>query len=179
MSETGTQSLVESARADAPSAPRRWYEGVGRYEWLILVIASVGWIFDAYEGQIFNITRHDMLKEIVPRADDPAIVQRAVSQYGDALLGVFLAGGALGGVLFGMFADRWGRKPVMVVTILFYSVFAGLTFFATNVWQVAVLRFLVAMGVGGEWAVAAALVAEVFPKHARATRRAFFTPQAA
>ena len=53
MSETGTQSLVE-VRADAPSALRRWYEGVGRYEWLILVIASVGWIFDAYEGSDFQ-----------------------------------------------------------------------------------------------------------------------------
>ena len=76
--------------------------------------------------------------------------------------------------MFGMFADRWGRKPVMVATILFYSLFAGLTYFVTNVWQVAVLRFLVAMGVGGEWAVAAALVAEVFPKHARAHASGIF-----
>jgi MFS family permease len=63
---------------------------------------------------------------------------------------------------------------VMVATILFYSIFAGLTYFATNVWQVAVLRFFVAMGVGGEWAVAAALVAEVFPKHARAHASGMF-----
>jgi MFS family permease len=55
----------------------------------------------------------------------------------------------------------------MIVTILFYSIFSGLTFFSTELWHVGVLRFLVAMGVGGEWAVAAALVAEVFPQHAR------------
>ncbi len=55
----------------------------------------------------------------------------------------------------------------MALTILFYSIFSGLTAFATEIWHVGVLRFLVAMGVGGEWAVGAALVAEVFPKNAR------------
>jgi len=55
----------------------------------------------------------------------------------------------------------------MIATILTYSAFSGLTYFATDLWQIAALRFFVAMGVGGEWAVAAALVAEVFPKHAR------------
>jgi MFS family permease len=89
-------------------------------------------------------------------------------------LAVFLVGGTLGGVLFGSLADRFGRRPIMIITILFYSVFSGLTYFATDVYQVAVLRFLVALGVGGEWAVAAALVAEVFPVTARARASAIF-----
>ena len=156
--------------ASPPSPPLRWYHGVGRRQWLVLVIASVGWIFDAYEGQIFNITRGDMLPDILRIAHDAPLVR----QYGDAMLGVFLAGGALGGVLFGMLADRWGRKPIMVATILFYSLFAGLTYFVTELWQVGGLRFFVAMGGGGEWAVAAALVAEVFPKHARAHASGIF-----
>ncbi|MBM3860848.1 MAG: MFS transporter [Verrucomicrobia bacterium] len=146
------------------STPTRWYHGVTRYQWLILVIASVGWMFDAYEGQVFNITRSDLLTDILKAANNSPEVRR----WGDVFLGVFLAGGALGGIMFGSLADRFGRKPIMVVTILFYSVFAGLTYFATSLWQVGVLRFFVAMGVGGEWAVAATLVAEVFPKHARA-----------
>jgi MFS family permease len=62
----------------------------------------------------------------------------------------------------------------MIVTILMYSVFSGLTYFAQSLWQVAILRFLVATGVGGEWAVAAALVAEVFPKQARAQASGIF-----
>jgi MFS family permease len=65
-------------------------------------------------------------------------------------------------------ADRWGRKPTMALTILMYSLCSGLTYFAHSLTQVGVLRFLVAMGVGGEWAVAASLVAEVFPAQARA-----------
>ncbi len=62
----------------------------------------------------------------------------------------------------------------MMLTILTYSVFSGLTYFATSLWQFGVLRFLVAMGTGGEWAVAAALVAETFPTRARAQARAAF-----
>lgn len=80
---------------------------------------------------------------------------------------MFLIGGTLGGWLFSSMADRWGRNPVMALTILFYSIFSGITSYATEIWHVGALRFLVAMGVGGEWAVGAALVAEVFPKHAR------------
>src|SRR6202035_1196738 len=64
--------------------------------------------------------------------------------------------------------------PVMALTILFYSLFSGLTYFATALWHVAALRFLVALGVGGEWAVGAALVAEIFPQHARARAGAIF-----
>ncbi|MBI3882404.1 MAG: MFS transporter [Verrucomicrobia bacterium] len=152
------------------TSPARWYSGVTGYQWLVLVIASAGWVFDAFEGQIFNLTRNDLLAELLKVAgSDPQ-----VKQWGDIFLGVFLAGGTFGGLLFGSLADRWGRRPTMAVTILFYSVFSGLTFFATNLWQVAVLRFLVAMGVGGEWAVAAALVAEVFPQHARAHASGIF-----
>src|SRR5690606_11745126 len=135
-----------------------------RYEWLVLIIASAGWIFDVYEGQIFNLTRNNMLGDILgqePGSDE-------VKKYGDWFLGVFLLGGTFGGLLFGSLADRYGRSSIMIVTILMYSVFSGLTYFATDLWHVTVLRFLVAMGVGGEWAVAAALVSEVFPKRARA-----------
>src|SRR5205085_2325852 len=98
----------------------------------------------------------------------------AVERWKDRMLAVFLVGGTVGGIAFGSLADRIGRKPTMALTILFYSVFSGLTYFATELWEVAVLRFLVALGVGGEWAVAAALVAEVFPNTARAHASGIF-----
>lgn len=147
-----------------------WYRGVTRYEWLVLIIASLGWIFDVYEGQIFNLTRNQLLQEILgvePGHPD-------LKTYGDRLLGIFLLGGMFGGVLFGSLADKYGRRPIMIMTILMYSVFSGLTYFAANLEQVMVLRFLVAMGIGGEWAVAAALVAEVFPTKARAHASGIF-----
>jgi MFS family permease len=143
--------------------PQKWYSGVTRYQWLVLIVASLGWVFDAFEGQLYNITRGDMLPDLlkVP-AEDPA-----VKIWGERFLGIFLLGGTLGGWLFSSLADKWGRNPVLALTILFYSIFSGITAFATEIWHVGALRFLVAMGVGGEWAVGAALVAEVFPKHAR------------
>jgi MFS family permease len=141
----------------------QWYSAVTRYQWLVLVVASLGWIFDAFEGQIYNLTRADMLPELLHVNAEDALAKL----WGERFLGIFLIGGTFGGLLFSSLADKWGRNPVMALTILFYSVFSGITAFADQIWQVGALRFLVAMGVGGEWAVGAALVAEVFPKEAR------------
>jgi MFS family permease len=157
----------EPLRNDRASA---WYRGVTVYQWLVLALASAGWLFDVYEGQIFNLTRVSLLAELLDVSHD----NPAVAYYGDLLLGTFLFGGALGGVLFGMLADRWGRRPVLIATILTYSAFSGLTYLAQNVWQAAILRFFVAVGTGGEWSVAAVLVAEVFPTRARAQAGAVF-----
>lgn len=146
-----------------PASSPKWHATVTRYQWLVLLVASLGWVFDAFEGQIYNLTRADMLPELLHvKADDPL-----VQVWGERFLGIFLLGGTFGGLLFSSLADKWGRNPVMALTILFYSVFSGITAFAGEIWQVGTLRFLVAMGVGGEWAVGAALVAEVFPKEAR------------
>jgi MFS family permease len=153
-----------------PSRPPRWYAEVGPYEWLMLAIASAGWFFDVFEGQIFNLTSRQLLPDVLGcTADDPSVLL-----WRDRLLAVFLVGGTIGGVLFGTLADRFGRKSMMSATILCYSLFSGLTYFATSLWQVAALRFLVALGVGGEWAVAATLVAEVFPASARARASGIF-----
>lgn len=145
------------------NVPHHWWHGVTRYQWMVLLIASAGWVFDAFEGQLFNVTRADMLPAILGTHEP-----EAVKLWGERFLGIFLIGGTMGGWLFGSLADRWGRRPVMILTILFYSIFSGLMCFATELWQVGVLRFLVAMGVAGEWAVGAALVAEVFPQESRA-----------
>lgn len=148
----------------------RWYANVTRYQWLVLAIASAGWVFDTFEGQIFNITRQQMLADLLGSDHREGNIRR----WGDVFLAVFLLGGTVGGILFGTLADRFGRKPIMALTILFYSVFSGLTYFATELWQVAVLRFLVALGVGGEWSVGASLVAEVFPSEARSRASGIF-----
>jgi MFS family permease len=165
--------LVTPPASPSTAASQRWYRGVSRYQWLVLVIASAGWVFDVYEGQIFNTTRSDLLGEMLADGS-PAERAAAIQRVGDAFLGIFLAGGMVGGVLFGALGDRWGRKPALILTILMYSIFSGLTFFATSLWQVGVLRFLVSMGVGGEWAVGAALVADVFPSRARAQAASVF-----
>lgn len=165
--KAGEEPSVAATGGDANESGR-WYDGVSRYQWLILIIACAGWVFDVYEGQIFNITRNDMLSEVL--GGDEA----AVRTWGDNFLAIFLAGGTIGGLLFGSLADRFGRRPIMIATILMYSVFSGLTYFANDIYVIGVLRFLVALGIGGEWAVAASLVAEVFPKKARAQAAGIF-----
>ena len=149
---------------DSLSPERSWYRLVSRYQWLVLIVASAGWIFDTYENQIFNVTSGPLLQDLLHQAASSP----EVKYYRDLLLGVFLVGGAAGGVGFGILADRRGRSVSMILSILVYAIFSGLTAAAHTITQVAVLRFLVAVGTGGEWAVAASLVAEVFPQRARA-----------
>ncbi len=148
----------------------RWYEGISRYQWLVLVIASLGWIFDVFEGQIFVAGQERVLGDLLP----PGATSGDINYYGNLINGAFLVGGALGGVLFGALSDRIGRVRTMVLTILVYSLFTGLSALAQSWWHIAACRFLVALGTGGEWAVASAFVAEVFPARARAWSLAIF-----
>src|SRR5207302_1481013 len=125
--------------------------------------------FDVFEGQVLLTSEKQMLSDLVPSASEG---QRDFLKY--IALASFLAGGAAGGVFFGALADRIGRVRTMTFTILMYSLFTCLTAFSQQWWHVVVLRFLVALGTGGEWAVASALVAEVFPPKARAWSGAIF-----
>ena len=152
---------------DKSTGPR-WYEGLSSSHWIVLAVASAGWVFDVYEGQLFTIFKTPMLKDLT--GGDPA----AVEWQANLGLAAFLLGGAAGGLFFGVLGDRFGRVRMMAYTILVYSLFSALTFFARSSLQVLVLRFLVAVGAGGEWAIAAALVAETFPAHARAAASGIF-----
>lgn len=159
------------AEAGSPAAAQsRWYQGVSRAQWMVLLIACATWIFDSYDSQIFNVTRASMLGELLR---DPA-GNPAIKLWGDVFLGIYLIGGAAGGTFFGSLADRIGRRPTMIITIIIYTVFSGLTCLVHAAWQVAVLRFLVAMGTAGAWAVGAAFVAEVFSPRSRAQAGAIF-----
>jgi len=142
----------------------KWYHAITRYQWMVLTIASMGWVFDVFEGQIFVASMRDAIPSLLP----PNTGAGDIAWYNNIALGAFLAGGAVGGIIFGMVSDRLGRKRTLSLTILFYSLFTFLSSFSQAWWQLAAMRFLVAMGVGGEWAVASSLVAEVFPQRARA-----------
>lgn len=155
-SEISTSKVSETKAA--------WYSGVTKYQWIVLVVACLGWIFDVFEGQIFVASMNEAMPSLLP----PGTTAGTKDFYNKIALGAFLLGGALGGVVFGILSDKIGRTKTMVYTILMYSLFTCVTALARSWEQMAVLRFLVAMGVGGEWAVASAMVAEVFPKRARA-----------
>jgi MFS family permease len=119
------------------------------------------------DQQLFNLARVPAMKELLAhsygRPATPAEFQ-AAGAYATA---IFLLGWASGGLVFGVLGDRWGRAKTMLVTILLYSGCTGLSAFATEFWDFALYRFLTGLGVGGEFAVGVALVAEVMPERAR------------
>ena len=82
---------------------RKWYEGISKYQWLVLLIASLGWVFDIFEGQIFVASMRDAMPQLlnVGSADNPE-----VSRWSNYSFASFLLGGAFGGVLFGVMSDR-------------------------------------------------------------------------
>ena len=126
----------------------------------MLLIAWLGWVFDIMDTALFNLARAPMLAELMPG--------KPTAQVEGWLLTLLLVGWSVGGLIFGVLADRWGRVRTMVLTVLIYCVFTGLTAFCHSVEQVVVVRFITASGIGGEWAAGAALVAEAFPDKARA-----------
>ncbi|HUJ44155.1 MAG TPA: MFS transporter, partial [Opitutaceae bacterium] len=107
---------------------------------------------------------HELLR---PRGGG-AVSAEAIGWYGGIIFAIFLAGWAVGGMLFGILADRFGRTKSLIFTILIYAVFTGLAALSATWWQLALYRFLTALGIGGEWAAGAALVAEVWPEEKRA-----------
>ncbi|MFP6899877.1 MAG: MFS transporter, partial [Opitutales bacterium] len=155
---------------DSEMDKRKWYQGVTRYQWLVLLIASLGWVFDIFEGQIFVASMRDAMPDLLGVTPD----SESVRIWNDRAFGFFLLGGAFGGVVFGMVSDRIGRSKTLIMTILFYSLFTCLSAFSQEPWHMVALRFLVAMGVGGEWAVASAMVAEVMPKRSRPVMSSIF-----
>jgi MFS family permease len=148
--------------------------GLTRYQWLVLFVAWLGWVFDIADSALFNLAKGPMFDELL-RGVEPA----ARAAIDGRMLTIFLLGWALGGLVFGVLADRWGRARTMSVTILIYAAFTGLTALCHTWEQVATVRFVTALGIGGEWAAGAALVAEAFPDKARAPAAGFLQSAAA
>jgi MFS family permease len=126
------------------------------------MVAALGWLFDCLDQQLFNIARVPAMRALLGTGD-----VGLVTWYGGAATAVFLMGWGAGGLLFGVLGDRIGRARTMMLTILIYSLCTGLSAFSTGFWDFALYRFLTGLGVGGEWAVGVALVAEVMPERAR------------
>ncbi|MBI3989682.1 MAG: MFS transporter [candidate division NC10 bacterium] len=144
------------------SAP--WYHGITRYQWLVLTVASLGWAFDTMDQWLYVLARQPALRTLLgPLASDAD-----VAYYGGIVQTCLILGWATGGVFFGMVGDRWGRTRTMAVTVLLYAGFTGLSGLTQTWQQFAACRFLTGLGVGGEFAAGASLVAEVFPERARA-----------
>ncbi|GKS57572.1 MFS transporter [Nitrospira sp.] len=145
-----------------------WWHSITPYQWLVLFVAWLGWVFDAMDATIYAIVLHPALDELLPSATGTPTHEEQIGWYGGVIFSIFLIGWAIGGIAFGIVADRYGRTKTLIVTILVYAGFTGLAAFSQDWWHLAIYRFLTALGIGGEWAAGAALVAEVWPEDKRA-----------
>jgi MFS family permease len=117
------------------------------------------------DSTIYAIVLQPALNDLLlPNASNAAI-----EWYGGIIFSLFLLGWALGGVLFGLLADYFGRTRILIATILLYSLFTGLAALSHSWVELLIFRFLTALGIGGEWAAGAALVAETWPDEKRAS----------
>lgn len=129
---------------------------------LTLTIAFLGWMFDGMEMGLYSIAIRPALDDLMGTTD-PA----RVAPIQGFTLTMFLTGMAAGGIVFGWLGDRIGRVRTMVVTILVYAVFTGLSGLSQHWWHLAACRFLGSMGLGGEWGLGVALVMETWPNASR------------
>ena len=145
-----------------------WYKELTRYHWFVLIVAALGWLFDTMDQQLFNIARVPAMRDLLrPDRSAPAPDPKVVAEYAGYATSIFLIGWATGGIAFGILGDLLGRAKTMLLTILVYSAFTGLSALSVGFWDFALYRFLTGLGVGGEFAVGVALVAEVMPDRAR------------
>jgi MFS transporter, SHS family, sialic acid transporter len=129
------------------------------------VVAFLGWMFDGLEMGIFPLIARPALQEM--QAGAGVVSESFVGQWMGTITALFLVGAALGGFVFGWLGDKIGRVRAMSMAILVYSLFTGLGYFVQTPIQLGILRFIAALGMGGEWSLGVALVAEVWPEKHR------------
>jgi MFS family permease len=154
--------LVQDPMGASSNAPAK-VSSIGTGQWMALLAALLGWMFDGAEMGVFSLVGRPAIKDLMQDANEGQ-----VGLWFNVIMAGFLVGAATGGVLFGWLGDRIGRVRAMTLSVLVYAVFTGLCGFAAEAWQIGVLRFIAALGMGGEWSLGVALVMEVMPNKSRA-----------
>jgi MFS family permease len=138
-----------------------------RYQWIVLFAAWLGWGFDIFDGLLFNYVAPNAIPTLLGLEIGSPEARSATLYWTGLITAIFLVGWAVGGVLFGPISDRYGRKRVLLITMVLYAVGTALCAFVTSIEQLIVCRVIASLGIGGEWAAGCALVAEVVPEDQR------------
>jgi MFS family permease len=157
------------------AAPRR--AGAGRegrtlldmngYQWTVLAAAWLGWGFDAFDALLFNFVAPNCVPTLLGLTIGSPAARSATLLWTGVLTSLLLVGWAAGGILFGQVADRIGRVRTLMLTMVLYAVGTAACALAPNLWVLALFRVVASLGIGGEWAAGAAMVAEVVPERRR------------
>jgi MFS transporter, SHS family, sialic acid transporter len=134
------------------------------WRWLALVAALMAWGFDGVEQSVYAIMTRPALKDLVPNGGDS---ESTIGFFFSLSMAMWLWGAAVGGVLFGRLGARYGRVRGLLVSVTTYSVFTGLSALSTHWAHLAAFRFLGALGLGGTWPLAVALLMETWPENRR------------
>lgn len=134
---------------------------LNRGHWIVLAAAFLGWMFDGVEIGLFPLIVRPAFQNL--GLTDEAEIAKWISM----VVAAFLLGAAAGGIVFGWLGDTIGRVRSMVISILIYSLFTGAGALAQAPWQLGLYRFIASLGMGGEWALAVALVMECWPEKHR------------
>jgi MFS family permease len=139
-----------------------WPTSIGKAGWRALAASWLGWMFDGYETWALVLVMTPAIRQLL----SPERLPKA-SIYAGGLLAATLLGWAAGGISAGVLADYFGRRRMLMLSILCYAVFAGLTALSWDYWSLLTFRFCTGIGLGAEWGPGAAIVAEFWPPASR------------
>lgn len=138
-----------------------------RYQWTVLFAAWLGWGFDVFDGLLFNYVAPNCVPTLLGLEIGSPAAKAATLKWTGILTSILLLGWAAGGVMFGWVCDRIGRTKTLLLTMLMYALGTAACAFATDIWMLMAFRIVASLGIGGEWAAGAAMVAETVPEDKR------------
>jgi MFS family permease len=138
-----------------------------RYQWTVLFAAWLGWGFDVFDGLLFNYVAPNAVPTLLGLPLGSPEAKQATLFWTGLLTSILLLGWATGGVLFGLVCDRIGRTRTLLLTMLLYAFGTAACAFAPSMGWLVAFRVLASLGIGGEWAAGASMVAETMPEEKR------------
>jgi len=146
----------------AGSSELPWYRSLNRTQWNTLLASNLGWLFDGFETYALILTVGPALHQLLDAGH-----YAQIPAYAGTIIAITLLGWGFGGLIGGVLADYIGRKRMMIIAVLAYSLMTGLSAFSFDWISFAILRFMVGIAVGSEWATGSSMMAELWPDNAR------------
>lgn len=140
---------------------------MNRYQWTVLFAAWLGWGFDVFDGLLFNYVAPSCVPTLLNLPIGSPEAKAATLYWTGLLSSILLLGWAVGGVVFGRVADSLGRTKTLLLTMALYSIGTAMCALAPSIEVLVLCRIIASLGIGGEWAAGASMVAEVVPEHRR------------